>query len=353
MKKIVLVSLFLALPLFGARCTLFGGPGQNLNDAGVFQSGDYGTSWQPVNFVDIVDNRPVTLNHVITSALIVHPTDPATIYLVSRNDGLYRTVNAGGQWQKMNGQLGTVNRLAIDPQTPETLYAARGGDILKSVDSGVNWEIIYIESRSDQAITAVLIDSITPTNIYAVTNKGLILFSTDSGHSWSVKATLNFAIRDFWADPTTPTTFLLVGEGRGIWRSTDSGGSWEEISVDLKKVDKRAYRIHDLDIKRTDPKSILVGTDHGLILTTDGGISWQVVPTTLAPNTLPVRTVAFDSEGKPIIYFTVDNKVHRSTDNGSSWTISAVATTKVINELVINPDNSAVMYVGVEPRPKK
>ena len=63
--------------------------------------------------------------------------------------------------------------------------------VFKSVDGGANWTPIFISLR--RASINVVIDSNTPTTLYADTNLG-ILKSTDSGVNWTE---LNTGIPNF------------------------------------------------------------------------------------------------------------------------------------------------------------
>src|SRR5205823_14592254 len=53
-------------------------------------------------------------------------------------------VHAGlNQWTSNGPEGGTVTALAIDPQTPATLYAGTGGGVFKSTDGGATWSASY------------------------------------------------------------------------------------------------------------------------------------------------------------------------------------------------------------------
>src|SRR4051812_31949399 len=59
----------------------------------------------------------------------------------------------------------SINTLAIDPQTPTTLYAATSdGRVLKTTDGGVNWSATGLDNS---AISALAVDPQTPGTVYA------------------------------------------------------------------------------------------------------------------------------------------------------------------------------------------
>src|SRR3989454_748999 len=76
------------------------------------------------------------------SALAVDPQTPTTLYAGTTSAGVFKSTDGGTHWRAVNAGLGatTVRALAIDPQTASALYAATwGGGVFKSTDGGANW----------------------------------------------------------------------------------------------------------------------------------------------------------------------------------------------------------------------
>jgi len=84
-----------------------------------------------------------------------------------------------------------VTVLVIDPKSPTTLYAATDSGLFKSTDGSRTW------SASDAGlptnvgppqnayyVSALAIDPVTPTTLYAGRNSDGIFKSTDGGSSW-------------------------------------------------------------------------------------------------------------------------------------------------------------------------
>jgi photosystem II stability/assembly factor-like uncharacterized protein len=351
-NPIKIVFLFSLLSLFGAGCSLFGGSNVNQMDGGVYQSGDYGSTWQAINFVGTARDNDITINNINTRTITIHPTDSNKIYLLTVSNGLYRSINDGSQWDRVNESLGNLSIFTIDPKEPATLYAVQGNLIIQSVDEGVNWQTIYIESDTAQQITSLIVDHFDNTKLYAGTSKGTVLYSDNSGQTWQVKSQLIGPIESMAFKPDDSRTLYTVTLNRGIWQSNDSADTWVELSTDLVDLNQNALAINDLAISSTSPATILIGTNYGVLQTIDGGGNWTAVPTTVLPDSLPIRTVAFDPQGKPILYFTVENKIHRSTDNGLHWSITQLPTSRWISELVVDPRDPAVLYVGFKPAQK-
>src|SRR5262249_53542040 len=70
-------------------------------------------------------------------ALAVDPETPTTLYAGTQNGGVFKTTNAGDSWRGSRGfPDSAVNALAVDPSTPTTVYAGTDDGVFKSVDGG-------------------------------------------------------------------------------------------------------------------------------------------------------------------------------------------------------------------------
>src|SRR2546427_5845569 len=76
------------------------------------------------------------------SALAVDPQTPTTLYAGTTSAGVFKSIDGGTHWRAVNAGLGatSVRALAIDPQASTALYAATcGGGVFKSTDGGGSW----------------------------------------------------------------------------------------------------------------------------------------------------------------------------------------------------------------------
>src|SRR5205823_1064260 len=108
-------------------------------------------------------------------------------------------------------------------------------------------------------------------------------------------------------DPNDPKHLLVGGAGGGIWESKDTGATWAP---------------------RTDQlQSLAIGA-----ITFD--------PT--APN----KVYAGSGEGN--FYFNLGAGVYKSTDGGTTWTVSASAPFVGVGfyDLVVDPQNPAILYAA-------
>ena len=87
--------------------------------------------WNPINA-----GLPSTVAEI--RALTVAPSNPSTVYAVTSNSSLLKSVDAGGSWKPVSGITGVI-AVAVDPDTSSTVYAATRHGIVKSTDDGANW----------------------------------------------------------------------------------------------------------------------------------------------------------------------------------------------------------------------
>src|SRR5256712_12589669 len=98
---------------------------------------------------------------------------------------LHRAEAGVNAWTTNGPHSETINALAIDPQTPTTLYAGTSGHgVFKSTDGGGNWSAGNTGLTSPYGaiwVTTLAIDAQTPTTLYAASSGGGVFKSTDGG----------------------------------------------------------------------------------------------------------------------------------------------------------------------------
>jgi len=79
------------------------------------------------------------------NALAINAQSPSTLYAGTDEYGVYESTDGGGSWRAVNNGLthSRVGALAINPQTPSTLYAsAQFGGVFASTDEGASWRAV-------------------------------------------------------------------------------------------------------------------------------------------------------------------------------------------------------------------
>ena len=76
---------------------------------------------------------------------------------------------------------GDIFSIAIDPQTPTTVYAAAADSLYKSVDGGRSWR--RIKRLPVNELPAISLDPTNPSHLFVHGSAGQILRTTDGGES--------------------------------------------------------------------------------------------------------------------------------------------------------------------------
>jgi len=167
-----------ALSLFGAH---------------VFRSTDGGDTFHEV------DNGFPTDTSTSINAIIIHPTDPDTVYVMTSHHesdkgiGVYKTTNGAESWFAVNNGLDLeTNDLQIDPINPEILYAATATGVYKTTDGGDSWTaksdglldgVVGFPRREQREVYDLAIDPVNPLVLYAAGYLG-VYRTTNGGDDW-------------------------------------------------------------------------------------------------------------------------------------------------------------------------
>jgi photosystem II stability/assembly factor-like uncharacterized protein len=250
---------------------------------GVFKTTDGGATWNSMN----VGLPWASVDFGFVAALAVDSQTPDTIY-ASIPGGVFKSINGGMSWEISLMRHGAA-ALAIDPQNPSTLYTADWSGVLKSTNGGASW-IAMNSGLPENCCGALAIDPQNPLTIYAGGRYDLsyadgrygIFVSTDGGVTWAntgMPWTNN--LPTFAPDPANPSvglavdpqnagTVYLASGNVGLFKSTDRGGTWNPANSGLS-----ATEVHSTALDPHSPGTIYAATTAGLFKTNDGGANWS------------------------------------------------------------------------------
>lgn len=294
------------LPGASRGSTLFAG-----TPSGLYTSTDNGSTWAALNTA--FSTSPVYA--------IVRPAAlPATLY-VATDQGVYTSTDSGSTWTARNtglqtdGTLGPyVRALAVDPDTPATLYCAtysgsgQDADVYRSTDSGASWTQMNRE-LSNTTVLSLAFDPADSSIAYAGTSTLGVLKSTTSGLSWTEanEGLLTTAVRCLAVNPDSAPVW--AGSVSGLFSSSDAGATWEASGL--------TYNISCITVNPHDPETLLLGTDTGIYAGGEDG--WVSLNNNLV-NPF-VSAIACDPDTDGILYVaTQGDGIFKSTSAGQSWT---------------------------------
>ena len=248
--------------------------------------------------------------NVVTAA----PSRQATLYAgLNVVGGAFRSLNHGQTWQAtgLNARL-TVRDIAVDPQSPQIIYAATLAGLYKSVDGGATWRGPFLGTRS---ILQIEVDPRNARVLFAGTVGETLFKSTDQGRTWKTAAGWPRSVTTIAFDPLRPATLYAGTDEHRAWRSDNGGGSWKQIDNGLPE---------NVLIRRIaiDPRSTLymvaTSTGRGMIFwSRDRGETWK--PRDRGLGGQYFGDVAVDPSNPAIVYVTTEHGLLRSTDRGASW----------------------------------
>lgn len=241
--------------------------------------------------------------------VLVHPTKTDTVYVAvagheynhNPDRGIYKSTDGGASWKRVfykDEKTGVID-LAIDPKSPDTLYAGtaprmryRWNDpkpgpesgLYKTEDGGKSWKALTKGlpdfAKGEYERVGLSVCASQPKTVYAVLNqvggkrstRGAVVFrSDDFGESWRnlkvtrrVRGTFSsygWFFGQIRVDPIDPEAVYVMGVS--YVGSRDGGKTWNV------RLARGHADYHAMWINPTDSKHVLVGNDGGILISHD------------------------------------------------------------------------------------
>jgi photosystem II stability/assembly factor-like uncharacterized protein len=348
-------------------------------DRGVYRSLDGGRRWTRV----LAGSTDTTG----ASEVMFDPTNPRRMYAVMWDhrrqpdkrtysgvgSGVYRSVDGGTTWQRLDGlvapaeDLGRIG-IGVAPSNPNRLYAIIGrgvastntfGGFLRSDDAGDTWTRLPDDPvlNASQSTFAWWFGKVwvNPDDADHVHVAGVNLMTThDAGQTWAATGGVHADQHAMVWDPRYPTRVYLGNDG-GTYRSDADGDSgWVKATYepytqfysaaispqDPSRVSGGAQDNGSLRswgpagfdeyvggdgeenlINPTDVNNVFGCFQYGnCFRSTDGGDTTEpIVDNTTADRRNWFTPLQFDPNDPSVMYYG-GNRLNRSTDNGVTWT---------------------------------
>jgi photosystem II stability/assembly factor-like uncharacterized protein len=252
---------------------------------------------------------------------------PSTLWAGEKNPGepaLWRSTDRGATWKLVRDKAAGVGiamqpvgyRIAFAPSRPTDIWVPSTNLHYRSRDGGKSWSDFRVP---DQDAYAMAVDPKNADVVYAAGHGGEKFHfsrSDDNGKTWKATgAGLGPGIRSLVVDGAG-AIYALDG-GRGIWRSTDRGESWSAVPAPVDGTDD----IWRLQIDPSNPKALWAATEDGLKKSVDGGATWT--ESDEGVGRFLVRAVAFDPRDSRAMWAAVSGTgIFRSSDAGATWKAS-------------------------------
>jgi len=269
---------------------------------GVWKSENAGRDWQPV-----FDDQPT--NSI--GSIAVAASNPNVVYVgsgeanfrgnVAFGTGIFKSVDAGKTWTQVWQTHGQIGTMAIDPKNASIAFAAVFGSpfgpgkdrgVYRTTDGGKNWQqVLFVDEHT--GASDVAFDPNNPNILFA----------------------------GMWQAQRRPWTMTSGGPGSGLYRSADGGETWQRLKGkglpdgEWGKVGVRVAPSNSRVVY-----AMIEARDGGLFRSDDGGEKWQHVSAArvIRQRAWYYTCLAIDPTDANIVWVPQVNLV-RSIDGGKSW----------------------------------
>jgi photosystem II stability/assembly factor-like uncharacterized protein len=326
------------------------------------------------------------------SAVAMHDSDIATIYIGAASGGVFKTEDAGQSWMPVfdDALSLSIGDVEIAPSNPDIVYVgtgesnAGGGSlaydgfgVYRSDDGGGTWQHIGLEESG--SIGRIVVHPDEPDNIYVAAMGRLfsnnpergVFRSADGGQNWEkvlYKTDSTGAIdlvmhpddpdilyAALWERVRKPNRRSYGGPSCGIYKSVDGGDSWTELSNGLPSPSLGVGRI-GLDISRSDPNILYaiyadnIGYFAGLFKTSDGGDTWtrtndDGLSSMYASYGWWFGRLHIDPTDPDIVY-PIGFDLYKTGNGGSSYANISQSVHVDQHDLVAHPANNEFLVLG-------
>jgi photosystem II stability/assembly factor-like uncharacterized protein len=342
---------------------------------GVWKSNDAGTTFNPIfdeycqsiGAVSLDPNNPDKIIYVGTG-------ETWTRNSVSIGDGLYKSTDAGNNWEKIGFEKSErISNIIINPSNSNEIYVGVLGalwsdseerGVYKSIDGGVSWKkILYVNESTGCADLAI--DPENPLVLYASMwehrrtawsfesgGKNSALYkSNDGGQSWKKihngfpKGNLGRLAISVAPSKTNILYTVIEAEKdseKGLYRSEDHGESWNQLNNDFE-ITVRPFYFSKIVVDPKDPDVVVKAGLYGSI-SRDGGKTFK----NLGNMHADIHDILFDIFDSDRMYFGTDGGVYRSWNGGVTCEITENLPLSQFYHISVDDEEPYNVYGGLQ-----
>ena len=299
---------------------------------GLWKTEDAGKYWAPVG--------QGQFNYGSVGAVAIHEANPDIMYVglgepqmrndVSYGDGVYRSLDGGETWEHLGlEEAKHISQIIIHPTDPDTVYVSSPGQafgpsqergVFKTTDGGKNWELVLFKSEKAGVID-MLMSPNDPNTLFAAV--------------WEFE-------RKAWGPK-------VAGPDSGLWKSTDGGATWQDITRN-EGLPEGMWGRTGLTMSAADPNRVYALIDNetrqGLYRSDNLGATWRFVSDNPVITTRPFYFYHLESDPSDADKLWVpSNKLRTSSDGGETWQLEPISKDDV-HDIWIDPKDPDRMIVA-------
>jgi len=228
------------------------------------------------------------------SDIAVSPNNTKEFYIAFASGGVFKTQNNGITFEPVFDHQSalTIGDICVAPSNPEIIWVGTGENnssrssyagsgVYKSLDAGVNWQFVGLESTQHTGRIIIHPDDpdivwvATMGNLYTHNPERGVYKTNDGGKTWTKTLFLNDSTGaiDLGIHPDNPDVLWATmwertrkawnfkghGPGSGIYKSTDGGNSWTKVMSGIENPEYSG-RI-GIDVCLTNPNVLYALVD--------------------------------------------------------------------------------------------
>lgn len=259
------------------------------------------------------------------TSVAFHPTDPAVYYVGAPIGGIWKTTNGGAGYTPIGDSLPyvSVGSIVVNPKKPSTIYISLGDHlnssnysrgVYKSLNGGISWKPTQLDwaFTNYRAIRKITMSPADTSILYAATSDGLYR-TINGGAQWTRLRTGHHTDVVFKPNNNTNDGSIIYAgtEAGDIVRSTDGGTTWTQIYTSNGSGIRLSVTVADpntIAASHYRPNTVVYSRNQGTAFTTCAG--------TMIQN--PDMFILSQTNANVFYYGGVD--LHKSSNMGSTWT---------------------------------
>lgn len=322
---------------------------------GVWKTTNAGANWQAKT-----DNT-VSLS---SGSIVLDPVNPNIIYYGTGEAtysaasyygrGILKSTDAGNTWTNYTTGLPNLTycaKLVVRNDSNNVLLAAMGtSGFYRSTDAGVNW-ILVNAGRCDDVVASPTGDTVYIIGSgvsYRMSTDGGVTFTAVSGSGMTIGTRNQLAIcRNA---PNVLYSASYSGSSIRVFKSTNYGLNYTEPAPGTDFAGSQAWYDFYMHVNPVDPNYAYVGSID-IWRTTNGGTSFQNISNgyTGGPVHVDQHNMAFHPTNPDVLIAVNDGGVWRSTNRGTDWqNLNSDISVTQFYRIASDPSNASHILGGTQ-----
>lgn len=284
--------------------------------------------------------------------------DTKTYYMGSAGGGVFKTTDAGKNWQNITDGFfgGSIGAVAVAPSDPNIIYVgggektwrgnvSSGSGMWKSTDAGKTWSFhgladsrhisrIRVHPKNPDVAFAAVMGHLSGPNdergVFRTKDGGKtwqrMLFVNDQAGAvdvWMASDDSDTLYASTWRAIRTPYSLESGGDGSGLWKSTNGGDTWDALHTN-EGMPEGPLGISGIVASPANPKRLyaqIEAKEGGLFRSDDAGATWARIndERKLRQRAWYYTRVFADPKDEDTVWV-LNVGCHKSTDGGKTFT---------------------------------